>query len=131
MRTTIDWEPEVIFQGDEANAGAGLHRETENMGFPVSMLFDCSHGAGVLPRAWPNSIPSIKCGYAVGMGPKNIGAQIVRIEEAYQRGGSSFPYWVDMETLVRTDESPDEFDLKKCLAVAVELAPLVITDDPQ
>ena len=129
MKREILWEPEVIFQGDEVNAGAGLHVQTKQAGFSVSMLFDCSHGAGVLPKSWPNSIPSIKCGWAGGMGPANIATQIPRIDAAYLAGGSSFPYWVDMETLVRTETKPDEFDLNKCLAVAAEIEPLVILDD--
>jgi len=129
MKREILWEPEVIFQGDAANAAAGLHVQTEQAGFSVSMLFDCSHGAGILPKSWPDSIPSIKCGYAGGMGPANIVAQLILIQTAFLRGGSSRPYWVDMETLVQTDGVPSEFDLSKCQAVAADVEDLVLVDD--
>ena len=117
------WEPEVIFQGDETNVGAGLHRETENAGFRVSMLFDCSHGAGVLPGKWPTSIPSIKCGYAGGLGPGNVLEQLALIRQAYAAGATLHPYWVDMETKVR--DRDDAFDLGKCLQVAQSVEALV------
>lgn len=116
MRVQIDWEPEVIFQGDETNAAAELHRETEQMGFNVSMLFDCSHGAGVLPESWPKSIPSIKCGWAGGLGLENIASQLPLIRAAYDAGGSAFDYWIDMETKVRNGR--DQFDLAICEKVA-------------
>lgn len=127
MRAEIDWEPEVIFQGDEVNASAGLHEQTKAAGFPVSMLFDCSHGGGILPTVWPTSIPGLKCGYAGGMGPDNILSQLVLIQAKFVEGGSALPYWVDMETKVRN--SDDEFDLNLCLDVATRVEDLVLLDE--
>jgi len=128
MKREILWEPEVIFQGDEVNAAAGLHVQTKDAGFPISMLFDCSHGAGVLPKSWPNSIPTIKCGYAGGIGPDNVIPQLMLIEQAHLAGASIFPFWVDMETKVRTGDVEDEFDLNKCRGVAARVEDLVLLD---
>lgn len=108
------WEPEVIFQGDEVNAGAGLHRATQAAGFPVSMLFDSSHGNGILPANWPDALPDIKCGYAGRLGPDNVLVQLPKIRVAHAARGTRHRFWIDMETAVRTDEV---FDLAKCRGV--------------
>lgn len=123
MRDELQWDPEIIFQGDEVNAEAGLHVMTEKHGFKVSMLFDCSHGAGISPVAWPYQRADIKCGWAGGMGPDNFATEIERIDKAFKFYASNFPgYWVDMETKVRSGErGNDQFDLSKCREVA-ELA---------
>ena len=61
-------------------------------------LFDRSGGAGIVPSAWPKSMDMF-CGYAGGLGPDNLEAEIAKIREA--AGKQSI--WLDMETKVRND----------------------------
>jgi len=74
----------------------------------VAVLFDCSGGFGKLPEQWPKHPGGRLVGYAGGISPDNI-------EEVIASVDSSGPYWLDMETGIRTD---DLLDLDKCEAVA-------------
>lgn len=69
-------------------------------------LFDRSGGRGELPGQWPRSLPGVYCGYAGGLRPENLDAQLDQIVEA----NGDQPFWIDVESGVRTD---DKFDLKK------------------
>lgn len=110
------WMPELIFQGDETNAGAGLHCAAQAAGYQVSMLFDTSHGAGEVPGCWPIGHRSIKCGWAGGLGPDNIEHEHDRIRGSWcSYEGARLPYWLDMESKVRREPL---FDLGKCIEVA-------------
>lgn len=89
----------------------------------ISALYDLSHGAGVLPENWPKPLAYCPVGYAGGLGPDNLAAQIPLIEGIV----GDTPIWIDMETKVRsypvTTSSPlnDIFDLDKvraCLEIA-------------
>lgn len=72
----------------------------------VEWLFDRSGGKGREPEVWP-SYPGRFVGFAGGIGPNNVLEVIERID-------ANGPYWIDMETKVRTD---DHFDLNLCRAV--------------
>lgn len=78
----------------------------------VDWLFDASGGTGKLPKAWPK-YPTNQIqvgngyGYAGGIRPDNV----LEVLEAIDARG---PYWIDMETGVRTD---DWLDLSKCREV--------------
>jgi len=78
--------------------------------FPVSKeiqwLFDTSGGRGEAPTGWPE-YPGCMVGYAGGINPDNV----LEVIEAIDATG---PYWIDMESGVRTD---DLFDLNKCAKV--------------
>lgn len=111
------WEPEIIFQLDGVNGdlASGCIRR-----FRCSGLFDLSHGAGVLPDQWPHARAEFSCGWAGGLGPENVASQIVAIRDrAYG------PFWIDMETRIRTD---GRFDLAKCYDVLDQMQPFVTTD---
>ncbi len=74
----------------------------------VDWLFDRSGGTGVTPDAWPLHPGGMRrVGYAGGIGPDNV----LEVISAINCTG---PYWLDMESGVRTD---DRFDLDKCKAV--------------
>lgn len=73
---------------------------------PFDWLFDASAGRGVEPKEWPRH-PGYWVGYAGGITPENVPEVIAKI-------AATKPYWIDMESGVRTD---DVFDLKKCRAV--------------
>lgn len=72
----------------------------------VDWLFDKSGGTGVSPDFWPRH-PGRRVGYAGGIGPDNVLAVLKAI-------GATGPYWIDMETKVRTS---DRFDLGLCREV--------------
>lgn len=72
----------------------------------LDWLFDASCGRGVTPAAWP-PYPGRLVGYAGGIGPDNVASVIAQIN-------ASGPYWVDMESGVRTD---NRFDLSLCRRV--------------
>ena len=75
----------------------------------ISGLFDLSHGAGILPSAWPKPIEGMYCGYAGGLSPDNV---IEQLEKIVIANGDDKETWIDAETLLR---SPDNrtFDLDK------------------
>lgn len=72
----------------------------------VSWLFDPSAGFGKRPEHWPVPDPAISgpVGYAGGINPANVADTVAAIDPRT-------PYWIDMETGVRTDEV---FDLVLC-----------------
>jgi hypothetical protein len=72
----------------------------------VDWLFDQSGGRGAEPESLPG-YPRRLVGYAGGIGPDNVISVIRRIN-------ASGPYWIDMESKVRTD---DWFDLTLCRQV--------------
>lgn len=74
------------------------------------ILFDQSGGRGIAPTQWLPPIPEKVTGYAGSLGPHNIGTAGVEIMKI-----AAPPYWIDMETHIRSD---DRLDPDKCLQVA-------------
>jgi hypothetical protein len=121
----LDWfaahpDKEFILQLDGVNDivfDACVHRNLR-----VTGLFDASHGGGRLPDAWPTPYwPQCqRYGYAGGLGPLNVEAEIRRIREA-RRG---LEFWIDMEGRVR-DERSGHLDLSKVRQVLEICAPLM------
>ncbi len=72
----------------------------------VDWLFDVSGGQGMTSDFFPEH-PGRMVGYAGGLGPKNVVETITAI-------GAAGPFWIDMESKVRTN---DRFDLELCEAV--------------
>lgn len=70
-----------------------------------SILFDASGGRGIETDEWLRPINGVRCGYAGGLGPMNVAAELRRI---YAVAGD-IPFWIDMEGKLRNDE--DWFDL--------------------
>ena len=108
-------DKEIIFQIDnENNWLIDILGKAYDLNF--SVLFDLSHGAGVLPECWPEPIPGVRCGYAGGLGPDNLEEQILAIEA--KAGVKAI--WIDMETRVRSgDDKRFDLDLvEQCLRVA-------------
>lgn len=104
---------QVIFQID----GAGGHTfyDFAKSAINAVPLFDVSHGAGGLPAKWPAPLGPYQ-GYAGGLAPENLAAQLELISQA----AGDVRVWVDMETRVRSDND-QIFDLAKvrrCLEIA-------------
>lgn len=125
-------EKEYILQHDGVNDEV-VARLCASARFRAVPLFDTSGGAGVSPRAWPRPICGYN-GYAGGIGPDNVVAEIVRIREvvdaevaraADDRLGRA---WIDMETKIRSEDD-EKFDLFKVKKVLALCAPCVQNGD--
>lgn len=112
------YRSQFIFQCDGVNDDAVRGYVTkQNLGVP---LFDVSGGAGIVPESWPPIWRNKYCGYAGGLGPDNIEGEIERIALA----ANDAPFWIDMETKVRSEDDR-VFDLDKCVAVLEKLKPVL------
>lgn len=99
---------EFITQHNSANAEVWRHlTRMDNH----AILFDTSGGRGLLPIGWPSPLNGVRCGYAGGLGPTNIAAELLSIQEA----AGAEPYWIDMEGKLRNAE--DWFDVQAAAAV--------------
>jgi hypothetical protein len=110
------WDPTLIFQLDGVNDQ--LFRESSRR-FACVGLLDQSHGAGLLPNEWPSPHSLMACGWAGGLSPENLKAEIPRIAA---KAHKAFNYWIDMETHVRTDDG-QRLDLERvnqCLQIAAK-----------
>lgn len=119
--------PQFIFQIDGATGNAHLESVTaeydgDGRAIDAVPLFDISGGAGILPTEWPkpqymnNDVDHCYHGYAGGLGPENLAAQLPLIGEA----AGNTRIWIDMETRVRSADDK-KFDLAKvsrCLDIA-------------
>lgn len=101
---------EFIFQFDQVNNDGIIKALVANGQPNVAVLFDKSGGAGVLPDEWPDHMPdgTIRCGYAGGLSPDNVVAEIQKIEA--KAGPNNI--WIDVETHVRSNDDA-LFDLEK------------------
>jgi hypothetical protein len=111
-RIQVNHDEPVALKIRQFRAGWGPRciAQTRTDRFPgdtaIDWLFDASGGRGVEPAAWP-AYPGRLVGYAGGIGPDNVAAVIEKI-------GATGPYWIDMESKVRTN---DRFDLELCRQV--------------
>ena len=71
-----------------------------------SYLFDGSLGKGICPDKWISPVKNKSCGYAGGLSSENIFENLSKIFGV----ANDEPFWLDMESGIRTDNN---FDLKK------------------
>jgi hypothetical protein len=89
----------------------GLHEFCRRPSHQI--LFDASGGRGVERPEWPAHLVDWTCGYAGGLGPDNLRAELPKIADA----AGSAPYWIDMESKLR--DELDRFSIDKArLALA-------------
>lgn len=127
----------IIFQYDGANNGAIQHiidncamvSTPKLVGQPkrvgnIDVLFDVSHGAGILPSSWPNPYmwidKEVNVGFAGGLSPDNVEENLFKIQEQFpglRPDSGSFPMevWIDAETHLRSGHD-SKFDLEKVRA---------------
>ena len=72
-------------------------------GDKADILFDPSGGRGIETAKWPPIPSGVRLGFAGGIRPSNVARVLAGI------GHTKSPFWIDMESGVRTDE--DELDL--------------------
>jgi hypothetical protein len=116
--------PQFIFQWDGVNNL--FVYAAKAYGLNVAALFDTSGGAGQLPDAWPEPAKEFPCGYAGGLGPDNVEAQLRIIEQRC----ADRDFWIDMESRVRTEDD-SRLDLDKVRAVLEICQPYVIEKSKQ
>lgn len=80
-----------------------------------ALLIDGSGGQGITPTAWVTPATHKPVGFAGGMGPDNLAAELQRIGDSAKRNA-----WVDMEGKLRTltPSGQDWFDIEKARACA-------------
>jgi hypothetical protein len=84
------------------------------------ILMDASGGRGISPEVWPRPIAGVLCGYAGGLGPETILAELERISDVVGDG----VIWIDMEGRVR-DET-DRLDLERVESVLKSVSDQVL-----
>ncbi|MDR5726910.1 MAG: hypothetical protein RB191_05525 [Terriglobia bacterium] len=89
-----------IFQSDGVNDN--LANAMHICDVPVAALFDTSGGTGLLPGNWPTLRTQFPFGFAGGLGPDNVLAQLDQINLVCS---DDFPTWIDMETRVRVEDN--------------------------
>jgi hypothetical protein len=96
-------------------AAAGVRAALQCQGaFPsiigVDWLYDVSFGTGAQAGNWP-ALSSAQpfCGYSGGLGPDNVRSRLEDVPVA-----PGVPFWIDMESGVRTQ---GRFDVEKCRTV--------------
>lgn len=103
LRGFDEVKAQIIFQQDGTNdkyLDIAVEGEIDAVG-----LYDLSHGAGILPDAWPENKTYL--GYAGGLSPDNLEDQLNKISEV-----CTPPIWIDAETHLRSNNDR-VFDLKK------------------
>jgi hypothetical protein len=110
-------EQEIIVQMDGTNDWvAKLNTKT-------AMLFDTSSGAGRSPAEWPEAVKGRKCGYAGGLGPENLKAELEYLNYFLPEDAV---IWVDMESNIRDNkQGHSTFSINKVLQCAEIAAPFI------
>jgi len=109
----------IIFQLDGVNDW-WIRQYFPKHKFPnVQYLFDSSSGAGILPNSFPIPHKGVICGFAGGLGPKNIESVLYQFKENLS---PKKLFWIDMESQVRTD---GELDLNKVGRCAESVAEII------
>lgn len=110
IHACIARHPDVQFitQHNGANANVWLPlKDLPNH----AVLFDASGGKGISADQWLPPLDGMRCGYAGGLGPDNVSAELTKIRAV----AGTAPFWIDMEGKLR--DSDDWFDLGVSKAV--------------
>lgn len=110
LQSAARWYPQVIFQLNGVNDA--LHECLSGCGSTAG-LFDRSGGRGIAAETWPEGYGRL-CGWAGGLGPQNLEAELPRIAEQVRHP----EFWVDMEGQVRTGDVLDLHRVARCLEIA-------------
>lgn len=118
---------EYILQiGHAENDGLRLAESLQSSGLEISILLDSSGGRGLSPSRWPALVPTLRCGFAGGLGPDNLEQELANLREV----AGSATIWVDMESRVRTTDGTtlDLSKVRACLEIVQSFVDVVIAD---
>jgi len=123
LKSLGGFHQEFIFPWDDPRNSRNHHLAlaAKAAGHKTAVLFDGSGGTGTLPASWPAPAREFWCGYAGGLGPHNVVAEVRKIERVCNQ-----PYWIDMERRVRTND--DRLDLTAVRSVLKAVADLLGPD---
>lgn len=108
-----DWHGgHVITQYD---SNPDLHEAIRRPSHKV--LFDSSGGRGIARKEWPRHLGDWGCGYAGGLGPDNLVAELPRIAAAAE--GALEGFWIDMESKLRDDRDGFSIPLARAALNAI------------
>lgn len=102
----VDFGRPVITQHNSVNAHVSAALAAPNH----QVLFDSSGGLGLRAKSWPQALAGKTCGFAGGIGPDTVLADLSTAGAA----AAGTPFWIDMESSLRTN---DRFDLSICRQV--------------
>jgi hypothetical protein len=130
LKAVIDSLPhiEFIIQRNEETQPIWGYLDQNGVPPNVSFLFDESKGTGVVAAEWPNPPANARFGYAGGLGPKTLEAQLAKMllkTNPLGEEGKPVEIWVDMESSLRTvlKDNTDIFDVNKAMeCVLISLA---------
>lgn len=105
---------ETIVQGDGVNDH--LAYALTGNGIRTSILYDLSGGRGIFPTSWPRPDSYLPCGYAGGISPDNMAQVLTDLGKVCKQ-----PFWIDMESGVRTDNKLDLGKVRTVLTQAKEI----------
>lgn len=88
-----------------------------------AILLDTSGGRGISPSAWTQPTTEKAVGFAGGLGPDNLAAEMLTIRETARPG-----WWADMEGKLRVG---DWFSLDLAGEVVAQFSSVNAQDDPQ
>lgn len=106
VRLCLERYPSVHFITQYNDANTPVHQALSGCA-NHAVLFDASGGQGKSPEGWAKPLDGVHCGYAGGLGPDNLAAELLKIQSA----ADTRPYWVDMEGKLRDQD--DRFDLER------------------
>lgn len=118
------YDHQLIFQFDDINNN--LMDGIRSRDIDAVPLFDRSGGIGVVPDQWPVQSEGVYSGYAGGLGPHNLEAELERINRAALPDGR---IWIDMETRVRTDDD-QQLNKEAVESVLVQMAESAFLSKP-
>jgi hypothetical protein len=123
-RWKVQTRGDLITQHNQANAdlwpAIQSADRSDGRGRRHQVLMDASGGRGVSPETWPRPIAGVFCGYAGGLGPDGIIADLDRIADVVGDG----VIWIDMEGRLR--DASDRFDLARVEKVLSAVADRVL-----
>lgn len=97
----------VITQHNDANLALLSVRARNHQ-----LLMDASGGRGLSPATWSPPDTEKLVGFAGGMGPDNLAAELARLAPVARDGA-----WVDMENKLRTDDWFDLAIARRCVEI--------------
>lgn len=108
-------QPHTSFIIQQNAANKALCQKVREQGVKnVAFLYDSSGGRGTVASEWKAPIEGYFTGYAGGLSPENLAAELEKIEKV----AGDATIWIDTESRVRTNGQLDMEKVKQFLSIA-------------